>query len=186
MIYGRLTLIRKTKKQTSDNRYLHEFKCSCGQTYLGLLKSVRSGNTKSCGCLKKEVSAKNVSKVRLKAIRNKTLDGKIHGKSRTRIYRIWRAIINRTTNPNNSMYYCYGGRGIDICSLWRNSFNKFYEDMGGEYKKHCIKHGEQNTSIERIDNDMGYNKENCKWATVKENNNSVYRPRKNGRFIKKY
>lgn len=172
MKYGRLTPIEKTSIKTKDGRYLTRFKCDCGKTILRTLKTVRSGNTSSCGCLKKEVSAKNVLKFREKAITNKTLDGKIHNMTGTRIYTIWRGMKRRCLLPKSTYFHRYGGRGIKICDRWKNSFNNFYEDMGKSYKDHVKEFGEKQTSIDRIDNDGNYELKNCRWATCKENSNN--------------
>lgn len=77
------------------------------------------------------------------------------------LYTVWAHIIQRCCNSNNIEYKNYGGRGINVCSKWR-SFINFYNDMIGTYQK--------GLSIDRIDNDKGYFKDNCRWATLSEQN----------------
>lgn len=80
-----------------------------------------------------------------------------HSMSNTRIYRIWCAMISRCHNPNVRNYTNYGGRGITVCDEWRNSFETFYDDMIDGYS--------DDLSIDRINNNGDYIKENCKWST---------------------
>lgn len=90
---------------------------------------------------------------------------KTHGKTHTRVYNIWVHMKGRCYNPKNPKYADYGGRGIIVCDRWKNSFEAFYEDMGDPpTDKH---------SIDRFpDNDDNYYKENCRWATPKEQSNN--------------
>lgn len=79
----------------------------------------------------------------------------------------------RCYNKKHKHYNNYGGRGIIVCEEWKNNFIKFKDDMYDSYKEHCEVYGEYNTSIDRIDVDYNYNKENCKWATNKEQQNNL-------------
>jgi hypothetical protein len=84
----------------------------------------------------------------------------IHKKTYSKIYRTWIAMLSRCRNVKDSNYINYGGRGITVYEDW-HKFEKFYEDMG-ELPFY-------EAQIDRIDNDKGYCKENCRWVSAKEN-----------------
>lgn len=95
--------------------------------------------------------------------------------SRTRLYRIFENMKSRCNNPNNSHYSSYGAKGIKV--EW-DSYKEFKKDMYESYLKHCKENGENNTSIDRIDVNSNYCKDNCKWATRVEQDhnrrNTIY------------
>ena len=84
---------------------------------------------------------------------------RIHGMRNERIYGTWRSMKQRCHTKTHKAYNNYGGRGIKVCSEWLNSFSAFYADMGT-----CP----AGLSLDRIDNNKGYYKENCKWSTWEE------------------
>lgn len=127
-------------------------KCECGKTVNVLYYSLRSGNTKSCGCFRSQyVSNKNHR----------------HGLRHSNFYAIWSAMKNRCSNKNDKSYKYYGGSGVHL--LWE-SFYDFYTDMYDSYIEHCNEYGKDNTSIDRVDPQGHYCKNNCRWATWKEQN----------------
>jgi hypothetical protein len=117
--------------------------CDCGKRIRAITTNLTRGNTKSCGCLHSEVVLK-------------------HGMANTSTYRIWVSMRARCRNPNDAAYANYGGRGIDVCERWEK-FANFIADMGLRPAKH---------QIDRIDNDLGYSPENCRWVTAKANLNN--------------
>lgn len=151
--FERLTAVRFSRNAgRNGGKEMWIFKCSCGERREILLSSVVSGNTKSCGCLAVERSL------------TKTLK---HGKSGSRLYRIWSAMKQRTLNKESAQYPSYGGRGITCCERWL-SFENFAADLGESHDKHLKKHGATNTTIDRFDPRKGYEPSNCRWATRKE------------------
>ncbi len=140
-IFSQLTVVEIMKKWSSVSKRYHKYakcKCSCGKITIVNIQSLKRGKTRSCGHLKKE-----------------SKPGKIHGFYKTRIYNIWHSMIQRVTNKNNPSYKNYGGRGISIPENW-SVFKNFFNDMG---QPPSTKH-----TLERVNNDKGYSKNNCIWA----------------------
>ena len=121
--------------------------CSCGgkkHLITGALTNSRDG-TKSCGCLQKEA---------MKKIRT------THGKSKTYLHRTWASMIQRCTKQSNPAYPRYGARGISVDPQWACSFENFQRDVGPRPSS--------SHTLDRIDNDDGYHKNNVQWATKKQ------------------
>jgi hypothetical protein len=124
------------------------FSCECGGSTTTKAGKVKSGHTKSCGCLNSEVTAK----------RNTT-----HGLSYSLAYNSWRGMKERCDNPKHSHYARYGGRGIGYDQSWQ-SFEAFFADMGECPADH---------SLDRIDGSAGYSAQNCRWATEETQQNNT-------------
>lgn len=148
--FGRLTVVRYAGK--NQQRYaLWLCQCECGNSCTIRSSSLINGSTQSCGCLQKDtVTARNTT----------------HGLTGSPEYGHWSGMLSRCADPYNEHY---GAKGIRVCDRWQESFAAFLEDMG---PRPSAKH-----SIERDDGDGGYCKENCRWATSKEQNRNSRRNR---------
>lgn len=88
-----------------------------------------------------------------------------HGMSRTKFYKSWDNMLGRCGRESAVNFDDYGGRGISVCERWQASFDNFYADMYESYRAHVTEHGDSNTSIDRMNNNLGYTPDNCQWAT---------------------
>lgn len=151
--FGRLTVVAPAASRPGG-AVRWECRCECGGSLTVLASSLLTGNTASCGCLRRE----------------RTRDRSItHGAWQTSEYAIWSNIVQRCTNPKHRDYADYGGRGITVCDAWRGSFESFFADMGSRPSK---RH-----SIDRIENSAGYSPGNCRWATGSEQTRNTRRNR---------
>lgn len=118
-------------------------RCDCGAQVTPLAKNLAHGRTQSCGCLRRGAGNPNWNG-----------DPKRHA-----LYSTWAGMKERCSNPRHISYPRYGGRGITVCDRWRDDFWAFVADMGDR---------PTGRSIDRIDNDRGYEPDNCRWATAHE------------------
>jgi hypothetical protein len=147
--FGKLVVQDRHLYNDKHNKTLWNCICDCGKQATIVGSNLTSGHTTSCGCYRKDkIIESNFS----------------HGMCEIPEYGIWANMIQRSTNSNTPNYSDYGGRGITVCDRWLNSFEAFYEDMGPRPSP--------NHSIDREENDKGYYKDNCRWATPTEQANN--------------
>ena len=152
--FGKLTVIKNVGTNKRHNT-LWLCKCECGNNKIVARDKLITGNTKSCGCLKKQ----HCSSLH-----------KTHSLSNTKIGYTWRGMKSRCYNPKNENYKNYGGRGIKVCDEWLNDFMNFYNwSINNGYK--------EDLSIDRINSDGNYEPNNCRWITWKEQTRNTRRNR---------
>lgn len=145
--FGLLSAIEVSGKDKHGN-VMWRCSCECNSIITVTSRDLRTGHTKSCGCLKIAMLKSRVTK---------------HGRSGTRLYMVWQEMVARCHRPSHKNFPFYGGRGIAVCDEWQSSFEKFAEDMG---------HPPSGHSLERVDNDGNYSKSNCRWANKEDQMNN--------------
>lgn len=147
--FGRLRVIEPVD---SDSPHMYwKCLCDCGNIVNVRGQNLREGVTKSCGCLRSELSSKRAKK----KFGSSPLQKKVR--------RLWWSMIMRCFNKNNAGYKNYGARGITVCDEWHNSRIAFYD-----YVSKLEHFGEEGYSLDRINNDGNYEPGNVRWATVKQ------------------
>jgi hypothetical protein len=149
-VFSRLKVLSVFRERIKNRTIIFlKCECKCGVNVTVRLNNVMSGCTRSCGCYLSEASSD----------RNKK-----HGMEGTRTYRIWSGIKTRCRNKNYHGYAQYGGRGINICDKWHDSFEEFYGDVG------IIPDG---MIIDRIDNNGDYEVGNFRLTTPQKNSQNM-------------
>lgn len=147
--FGRYLVIAKSDKRSKAMKQMVLCRCDCGTEREVVVSNLRSGLSTSCGCWKDEKTSERRKK---------------HGFSKTTMYYRYQGMIRRCYDPLHKEFHNYGARGIKVCDKWLESVENYINDMGFPPFK--------TAQIDRINNNLGYFKDNCRWATPQENTNN--------------
>lgn len=143
--FGRL-VVRAVEPQGPPSKSILICDCDCGASVPVRVANAKRGHTRSCGCLQREVAKKPIT----------------HGGTNTPEYKTWETMHGRCKSLQPETFLVYGARGISVCAEWSGptGFARFLLDMGPRPSRLH--------TIDRKDNDLGYSKDNCRWATPKQ------------------
>ncbi len=147
--FNRWIVISASSRRSLSRGKYWVCRCECGAEREVLAKSLTAGYSASCGCYNLDI------------MRNQSF-AKTHGKTRTPIYVVYRNMMRRCYDLSDEHYSYYGGRGITVDIAWHD-FSQFYADMGDP---------PNGLTLDRRDNNLGYSKDNCHWATRKQQVNN--------------
>lgn len=154
--FGRLTALEQAPRPPGQRGALWRCRCDCGAVVVRAASELKRGNTRSCGCLRREMIGDRQRR---------------HGQLNTPEYHAWKNAKARCHTPSSQAYADYGARGIRMCDRWRDSFETFLRDVG---LRPSPLH-----SLDRIDNEGHYEPGNVRWATLSQQNTN----RRNGRRL---
>ena len=147
--FGRLVALRRAPSRGKRTFWL--FRCDCGSEKEAAFAHVKAGRIRSCGCLLTEILHSAEHRAHCAAAARKP---RTHGKSRTPVHAVWKAMVQRCCNPKAHDYRFYGALGVKVCERWRK-FENFYADMGEP----------KGLTLDRKDPAGDYGPDNCRWAT---------------------
>lgn len=151
--YGRLTVLKLAPKRENSTKRYWICECECGNIIEVRTANLISGHTKSCGCLHKEILKQDRYGNNIDNINKHKI-----------IYSVWNSMRSRCYNPKNKAYKYYGERGIKICDEWQYFPN---------FKKWACENGYNiGLTIDRIDSNGNYEPNNCRWTTMKKQQNN--------------
>ncbi|MGH2941084.1 MAG: hypothetical protein ACRDPE_23540 [Solirubrobacterales bacterium] len=165
-VFNRLTVEALAPKPWKTTRAEWVCVCVCGNEKVAIGQNLLRGRTQSCGCLRHDPDGHRVEI----GVHQERHGHAVRGKT-TRTYRSWESMKRRCLNPNANTFQNYGGRGITIDQRWIDSFEVFLREMGER---------PEGMTLDRIDNDKGYSKENCCWSTPQQQMTNTRRSKGKG------